>query len=365
MKKQLFVTLALLACSNLSAEETTSRYDDGARWAFISDQTSSKVAVVDTFNFAYAGEIKLKAIPTHLEVSDVQDVLVYIDGKTPQVYVYDLIKKSHWTMPVKDVPNEISFHSDEAQLAVAMKDRIEIIKPLKREHVTSIDGIQSPFSMNFDNGGYNLYVSENKTGNTLIYRNHDGQKSYISVGEGKVSELTLSPDARLALTSQYQDNSVVVWDLMIGAEMASYSFDSAPWRPYVSSDSEHIVLASENGSAKVIESWGGEVVKEFKLSGAPQSIRTGWIEQMGIIESPKALDIFELASDEPITSVPLDYELGEVVVVSDSKTLFATQKGSSKLFVYDIRSKKLLNEIDTKLAAPKLLSMGITNTVCH
>ncbi|CDT51969.1 conserved exported hypothetical protein [Vibrio coralliirubri] len=364
MKTRLFATLALLASTNLWANET-SRYDDGARWAFISDQTSSKVAVVDTFNFSYADEIKLKATPTRLEVSDVQDVLVYIDGRTPQVYVYDLVKKTHWIMAVKEIPNEISFHSDEAQLAVAMKDSIEVIKPFTREHVTTIDGIQSPFSMNFDNGGYNLYITESMTGKTLIYRNHDGNKSFLSVGKGEVSELTLSPDARLALTSQYQDNSVVVWDLMMDAEMGSYQFDSAPWRPYVSSDSEHIVLASENGSAKVIESWGGEVVKEFKLSGAPQSIRTGWIEQMGIIESPKALDIFELASDEPITSVPLDYELGEVVVVSDSKTLFATQKGSSKLFVYDIRSKKLLNEIDTKLATPKLLSMGITNTVCH
>ncbi|UPR53523.1 WD40 repeat domain-containing protein [Vibrio cyclitrophicus] len=364
MKKRLFATLALLASTNLSASET-SRYDDGARWAFISDQTSSKVAVVDTFNFSYADEIKLKATPTRLEVSDVQDVLVYIDGRTPQVYVYDLVKKTHWIMAVKDIPNEISFHSDEAQLAVAMKDSIEIIKPFTREHVTTIDGIQSPFSMNFDNGGYNLYITESMTGKTLIYRNHDGNKSFISVGKGGVSELTLSPNARLALASQYQDNSVVVWDLMMDAEMGSYQFDSAPLRPYVSSDSEHIVLASENGTAKVIESWGGEVVKEFKLNGAPQSIRTGWIEQMGIIESPEALDIFELAADEPITSVPLNYELGEVVVVSDSKTLFATQKGSSKLFVYDIRSKKLLNEIDTKLAAPKLLSMGITNTVCH
>ncbi|EGR0753418.1 WD40 repeat domain-containing protein [Vibrio vulnificus] len=364
MKKLLLVASTLLACTSLSAKEQ-GRYDDGARWAFVTDQKTTNVAVIDTFNFNYVDEVALKTTPIRLEVSDVQDLLVYVDGKTPQIYVYDLVKKTHWVTKVKSVPNEISFHPDGAQLAVAMKDRIEIIKPLKRELVTAIDGIKSPFSMNFDNGGYNLYVSESDSGKTLIYRNHDGKKSHIAIGKGAVSELTLSPDARLALVSQYKDNSVIVWDLMMNMRMSSYQFESAPWRPYVSSDSEYIVLASEDGSAQVIESWGGKVVKEFKLSGTPQSIRTGWIEQMGIIESPKALDIFELTSDKPATSVPLKSELGEVVIVSDSKTLFATQKDSSKLFVYDIRSKKILNEIDTKLAAPNLLSMGITNTICH
>ncbi len=341
------------------------RYDDGARWAFVSDHSSMKIAVIDTFNFTYTDEIELKATPVRMEVSDVQDVLVYIDGKTPQVYVYDLLKKTHWTVAVNGIPNELTFHSDDAQLAVAVPNRIEIIKPFQKEYVTSIEGLKSPFSMNFDNGGYNLYVSESDTGKTLIYRNHDSKKSYISLGKGAVSELTLSPDARLALTSQYNDNSVFVWDLSLGVKMGSYSFESMPTRPYVSSDSEHIVLASEDGKAQVIESWGGEIIKEFILTGAPQSIRTGWIEQIGIIESPKALNIFDLIGEGSVTSVPLSNELGEVVVVSDSKTLFATQKNSSKLFVYDIRTKQLLSEIDTKLKAPKLLSMGITNTVCH
>ncbi|MGR5194031.1 YncE family protein [Vibrio rotiferianus] len=364
MNKLILPLLTSLLAFSVHAD-IPGRYDDGARWAFISDDASNNVAVIDTFNFSYTDQIGLKTKPTQIEVSDVQDVLVYIDGKTPVVYVYDLVKKKHWSIEMEAIPTEIAFHADEAQLAVAMKDRIDIIKPLKREYVATITGVSSPFSMNFDNGGYNLYVSESNTGKTLVYRNHDGQRRYINVGEGNVSELTLSPDARLALTSQYKDNAVVVWDLSMEMEFNTFQFDSQPWRPYVSSDSEYIVLASENGQARVVESWGGAVVKEFKLTGAPKSIRTGWIETMGIIESKDALDIFELGSDAPVQSVSLKNHLREVVVVSDSKTLFATQEGSSKLFVYDIRTNKVLKEIDTKLSKPHLLAMGITNTVCH
>ncbi len=364
MNKILF-SLLLSFLTFSSYADIAGRYDDGARWAFISDDDSNNVAVIDTFTFSYTDQIELKAKPTHLEVSDVQDILVYIDGKAPTVYVYDLVQKTHWQMKMDDIPTEITFHSDEAQLAVAMPDRVDIIKPLKREYVATITGIKSPFSMNFDNGGYNLYVSESQSGKTLIYRNHDGQRSYINVGDGNVSELTLSPDARLALASQYSDNSVVVWDLSMEMTFNTFHFNSQPWRPYVSSDSEYIVLASKNGQAQVVESWGGEVVKELKLTGAPKSIRTGWIETIGIIESKGALDIFELATDKPVQSVSLTNDLREVVVVSDSKTLFATQEGSSKLFVYNIRTNEVLKEIDTKLSKPHLLAMGITNTVCH
>ncbi|UJF17280.1 WD40 repeat domain-containing protein [Vibrio sp. SS-MA-C1-2] len=363
MKPFFFSILFTFITFNVYASEE-GRYDDGARWAFISDANSPNIAVVDTFNFKYQDTIKLKAIPTHLVVSDIQNLLVYIDGIHPTVFIYDLVTKKHSTMPLKKIPNEILFHPDGAQMAIASRDQIELIKPLELEFIDTINDISTPFSMNYDDGGYNLYISESNTGKTLIYRNHDKKRSIIQVGTGNVSDITLSPDSRLALVSQYKDNSVVVWDLSIEAPFGTFHFDSTPYRPYVSSDSEHIIIADEQGRAKVIESWGGETIQEFQLKGSPESIRTGWIETMGIIESSGHLDIFNL-TDHSINSINLQHDLKEMVVVSDSKTLFATQTDSSKLFVYDIRANKLRKEIRTGLTQPNLLAMGITNTVCH
>jgi DNA-binding beta-propeller fold protein YncE len=359
----LTLTSALFSVHTYASEPP--RYDDGARWAFISGQNTTQVAVIDTFDYKLAGDINLKAIPIEMVVSDVQDILVYIDGKTSKVYSYDLIKHTHHEMTVSGIPTDIVFHSDDAQLAVALKDKIEIIKPLKQEYVVTIEGLSSPFSMNFDNGGYNLYITENTSGNTTVYRAHDGKRTTIQLGDGQVSDITLSPDARLALVSDYKTHSVYVWDLFSDMLYNSYPMEAQPWRPYVSSDSEHMVFVAQNGQAQVFNTWSGEIVNSFKFEHAPKSIRTGWLETIGIVESADSLNIFELTESKPATQLPLDNPLNEVVVVSDSKTLFATQQNSSDLFIYDIRKKQQRSAINTGIRSPQHIVMGITNTVCH
>lgn len=361
--------MPLLFVAELVANELTAtdlpRYDDGARWAFVYGKNTQEVAVIDTFEYRLAGKIKLKAQPIAMAVSDVQDLLVYIDGKTPKVYSYDLINHTHSEMTLSAIPNQMSFHADGAELAVALNNQIALIKPLKQEHVSVIDGLVSPFSMNYDNGGYNLYVTENKSGKTLIYRNHDGKKSILQLGEGPVSDISLSPDARLAMVSDYKTNSVFVWDLLMDQHYKSYPMDSAPWRPYVSADAEHMVFVSKKGQVQIFNTWSGALVNQFKIEKGPKAVRTGWLETIGIIESERYLNIFSLAKNAPVTHLALENPLNEVVVVSDSKTLFATQENSSELFIYDIRFNKRLANIDTGLKAPQQLVMGITNTICH
>ncbi len=353
-----------LVANELAASDLP-RYDDGARWAFVYGENTQEVAVIDTFEYELAGKIQLQAQPVEMAVSDVQNLLVYIDGKTPKVYSFDLINHTHSQMSLPAIPSQISFHANGAELAVALNDQIALIKPLKQEYTGSIDELVSPFSMNYDNGGYNLYITEKKSGKTLIYRNHDGKKSFLQLGEGPVSDISLSPDARLAMVSDYKTNSVFVWDLLMDKHYHSYPMDSAPWRPYVSADSEHMVFVSQNGQVQIFNTWSGVLVKQFKIEKSPKSIRTGWLESIGIIESEHHLTVFSLAENTPVTQVALTNPLNEVVVVSDSKTLFATQKNSSELFVYDIRFNKRLANIDTQLKAPQQLVMGITNTICH
>ncbi len=341
------------------------RYDDGARWAFVYGKNTKEVAVIDTFEYRLAGKIALKVQPVEMAVSDVQNLLVYIDGKTPKVYSFDLVNHTHSEMALSAIPTHLSFHANGAELAVALNNQIALIKPLKQEYIGSIDGVVSPFSLNYDNGGYNLYITEKKSGKTLIYRNHDGNKSLLQLGEGPVSDISLSPDARLAMVSDYKTNSVFVWDLLMEKPYNSYPMDSAPWRPYVSADSEHMIFVSQNGQVQVFNTWSGMLVKQFKIEKSPKSIRTGWLETIGIIESEAHLSIFSLADNTPVTHLALENPLNEVVVVSDSKTLFATQENSSELFIYDIRFNKRLANIDTQLKAPQQLVMGITNTICH
>ncbi|NLS11916.1 WD40 repeat domain-containing protein [Vibrio sp. SM6] len=359
---------ALLAVATPFAAQASdpSRYDDGARWAFITDKTSPRVAVIDTFNHRHVDTLSLSVIPSALEVSDVQDMLLYIDGKTPTVYVYDLIEKKHWTMAVDGVPQGIVVAPDGARLAVKLDDKLIMLEPLTGRYLETVPNLAKPYSINFDNGGYNLYITEQNSGRTLIWRVHDKATREIQLGSGgAVSEVTLSPDARLAMVGDLNKNKVAVWDLFMEQEFATISLDAKPWRPYVSSDSEHMILAAENGQGLVVNSWTGQTVKTIDFKDQTTEIRTGWLESIGVVATHSGLNVFNLTSDAPAQHFPLTAPLGDVVVVADSKTLFATQGDSSQLLVLDLRKETRLAPLETGLAKPNLIAMGLTNTICH
>ena len=342
------------------------RYDDGARWAFITDKTSAQVAVVDTFYHKHVDTLTMKAIPTMMEVSDVQDMLLYIDGKTPQVYVYDLVKKTHWAMAVESIPRSLAVAPDGARVAVALDNKLVMLAPLTNTYLETIPNLSMPYSLNFDTGGYNLYITDQTSGKTKIWRVHDAAISEIQLGSGgNVSEVTLSPDARLVMVGDLVNNNVSVWDLFMGQEFARIPLQSTPWRPYVSSDSEHMILAAKNGQGLVVNTWTGQTVKSIDFKDTTTEIRTGWLESIGVVATRSGLNIFNLTSKEAAKHFPLSAPLGDVVVVADSKTLFATQGGQSQLLVVDLRKERLLPALETGLKAPNLIAMGLTNTICH
>ncbi|WP_322804212.1 WD40 repeat domain-containing protein [Vibrio alfacsensis] len=357
---------ALLLVSSFSFADEPGRYDDGARWAFITDQTSNQVAVVDTFEHAHVDTLSMQVIPTMMEVSDVQDMLLYIDGKTTKVYVYDLVEKKHWSMDVESVPEAIIVAPDGARLAVALKDKIVMIEPLTGRYLETIPNLAQPYSVNFDTGGYNLYITEQNSGRTLIWRVHDAATREIQLGSGgKVSEVTLSPDARLVMVGDLNKNTVTVWDLFMEQEFAKITLEDTPWRPYVSSDSEHMILAAQNGQGLVVNSWSGQTVKKIDFKDQTTEIRTGWLESIGVVATKSGVNVFNLTNDKPTKHFVLDAPLGDVVVVADSKTLFATQGNSSALLVLDLRKETLLAPLETGLKKPHLIAMGLTNTICH
>ncbi|MFI3276042.1 WD40 repeat domain-containing protein [Vibrio sp.] len=349
----------------LSANELN-RYDDGARWAFITDRSSPNVAVIDTFTHSHVDTLTLSAIPTAMEVSDVQDMLLYIDGKAPLVYVYDLVKKKHWSMTIEAIPQGIAIAPDGARLAVKLSNKLVMLEPLTGRYLETIPDLKHPYSVNFDNGGYNLYITNQTDGQTLVWRIHDKATKKIQLGSGgAVSQVTLSPDARLAMVGDLSKNRVAVWDLFMEKEFANISLDAKPWRPYVSSDSEHMILAAENGLGLVVNSWTGQTVKTIDFKDRTTEIRTGWLESIGVVATQSGLNVFNLTTEKPAKHFSLTAPLGDVVVVSDSKTLFATQGDSSELLVLDLRKETLMPAVNTGLTRPNLIAMGLTNTICH
>ncbi len=368
--------VAVAATAQVQANSVTNnstydvrRYDDGARWGFVTDKHSTKVAVVDTFlptDDPVVDVLEFEVVPAELAVSEVQNIIVYSDLKTPILYVYSLTSHEQWTMQLDIVPEALVFHSDGATLAIGGQDHVIILQPLSQTYVQELENIQSPFTMNFDGGGYNLYITEHNSGKTHIWRTHNDTWGALQLGNGgAVGEITLSPDARLAMVAQQDENSVYIWDLYMDRKFDSIDLQAPAFRPYVSSDSRHIILTDHDGNGRVVDAWTGETVREMDLGGAPRVVRTGWLETIGVVETDKHLSVFEIQAQTPAQTLPISGALNEVVVVADSKTLFATQDGSSEVLVMDIRTGEARAPIETGLKQPNHFAMGLTNTLCN
>ncbi|USD39364.1 MULTISPECIES: WD40 repeat domain-containing protein [Ferrimonas] len=359
----IFAVLALLSPLTLAQPQT---YDDAARWAFVSDRDSPTVAIVDTFNDTLVEHRQLKAIPIDMAVSDVQSLLVYIAKDDPKLYVWDLSDNRTWTLPLSFSPQSLKFHGDGAMLAVAGQSQVEIMEPLTRKVIKQIDQLSGPLSLNFSSDGYRLLITSEPNGHTTVWRVHRDTLSTLQMGSGSaVSEITLSPDSRLGLVSEPAHNRVHIWDFTQNKDWRWLTFNSPVQRPYVTSNSEHLLFVSDRGEIAILNAYSGQWVNRFQTEAGIRQIRTGWLERIGVVDAPSGFYVFNLTGDPNPRHFDAKGAAIDLVVVSDSKSMFSTTEGSQAISVLDLRKVKARSPIVTQLKQPNHIAMGLTNTICH
>ncbi len=346
--------------------QATQLYDDAARWAFVSDKHSTTLAIIDTFNDRLVEHRQLKATPLDMAVSDVQSLLVYIATDKHQIYVWDLSNNQTWQMPLDFSPLSIKFHGDGSMLAIAGTDQVVIIEPLRQRHVKTIVSLQGPLSMNFSSDGYRLMITSEASGLTTVWQVHHDKLTELQLGSGgAVSEITLTPDSRLGMVSEPAKKQVHIWDFTQRKDWRILDFEHAVARPYVTSDSEHILFASTAGEIAILNAYSGLWVNRFNTEAGIRQIRTGWLERIGVVEAPSGFYVFNITGDPQPKHFPTQGSAIDLVVVSDSKSMFSTSEGSTAVSVLDLRKVKARTSIQTQLKQPNHIAMGLTNTICH
>ncbi len=360
-----FAHFCMLATA-LEGADPAVRYDDGARYAFIADLHSSNIAVIDTFDRRLLENIALEQTPADMVVNDVVDLLVYIDGKHPRLYTYDLIDRSRNSVALSFTPSALVFHPDGSEIAIAGDGVLSVINPMTGKILFLKDGLTGPVSINYTSDGYSMFITENETGQVFQRKSFSSALTPFATGDAQTtSDLTLSPDSRIALVSTKSSKRMWVRDIYTKRIVAEVLLEGAPLRPYVSSSSKHIVVATAGRQTLVVDAWTNHILNTIEVGDETSMVRTGWLETKGIVSSQGKLHLFDLVGDKKERSFPVEGQVGGMIVVSDSKTLFATQSDSDELLVLDIRREEVLASVPTGLISPSQIAMGITNTLCH
>ncbi|MFV0431296.1 MAG: hypothetical protein ACK5MJ_03860 [Alphaproteobacteria bacterium] len=362
LKKQIITTLL---CLIPTISFAFGGYDDGSRWAFVSDSSSNKVAIIDTLKQSFMENKELKTIPTQIIISDLKDLLLYHNKVDKVIYAIDLKEGKEWEIPLDFTPLDIVFYPDGSKFAVVGEGHISIIDPITKEISGIIKDINNPVSINFSSDGYKLFITERNNGKTQIWSVYHQFSRKLQMGDGHaVSNTSLSANSLFAMvTSQ---NNLLIYNRVENKKLAPVrlSQDGLLGRPYFSSDSKNIVVASNDGQAFILKPWLLHSPRIISIAYPPNIIRTGWLESLGIISGQSKITIFPLDKEDKSKDIPTQGYVNDMVVTSDSKRLFATQSESTKVKVINLRSQEV-KDIETNLKQPHLIVMGRTNTVCN
>lgn len=362
MLKKLFILFAWI-CLHFNAIALEG-YEDGSRWAFVSDETSNKIAIIDTVEKTFVEHYDLKNIPQQVIVSDIKDILLYHDGATPTIFAIDLKNGNEWEIKLTNLPKEIIFYPDGSKIAVLSQNKITIIDPMTQEINEELENIANDVSINFSSDGYKLFITDKNTGETLIWSVYHKFSRNIALGNHQpVSDISLSANSLLALVSS--DNQLIMYNRVEKQQYSPIILDGQLNRPYMSADSKNILVASDNGKAYVIKPWQPFAKYSVNIGAAPNIIRTGWLEKVGVISGYNQIDIFPIDDKGKNTTIKAEGYIKDMVVTTDSKSLFAVQSQSTKIKSINLRNHEVLDDIETHLTKPKQIIMGRTNTVCN
>ncbi|MFI3247462.1 MAG: WD40 repeat domain-containing protein [Ferrimonas sp.] len=350
----------------LAAQPTVMDYSSGNRWAFITDAAQPQLAVLDTFQEVIAEYRPLAVIATDIAVSDADNLLVYIGADDRRLHLWDLHNDSQWSVMLDFQPRSIKFHRLGQLLAVAGDQQVVLIEPRSQKIVHTIADLMRPLSLNFSADGYQLLISSQRTGQTHAWRLHDAQLTTWQLGHGgPVSDIILSPDARLAMVSDLSHNQVHIWDMQAGQDWRWLPFSAPVQQAYVTSDSQHLLFSSQAGEIGIVHGQTGEWISRFQTDVGSNQLRTGWLERVGVVATPSALVVFKLAPEPEPSRFATAGPVHDLVVVSDSKLLFASTANSTNITVLDLRLVSSRPEISTRLTQPNRIAMGRTNAICH
>lgn len=350
------------------------------RYAFISDQVEPQIAVLDTYENKIVNVLKTIVPAQLVAVSRLGGFLVYAEQQGNKMYWLDLESFQQKTVPIKAPLNALSISVD-GQLIVAVAKEGVLFIDSQANIIKRLD-FSSEVAATFSIDGQQLFIAEKNQGRILAYQLETFTVDTLVELEGSISAVSISIDSRALLFTALANGKATLYRYdLIDQQLTQSPLEVDFMRPYVSSDNHSLLLlAKSQGNSRLyqLQTETLSVINEFILgevqpnppSGLSDNIRTGWLEQVGLVADGKTLYAVDLTGEQIeaekfLDKLALEGELASMMVQSDSKTLLATVNGDKNLLIYDVRKKRVIQYLELPLKQPGLVMMGQTNTLCH
>lgn len=358
------VALSLYIQKNVLTPQTSplANLNIPSRYAFVADNESAQLAVVDTYDNKFIQTLALKVPAQLMSMSRVSGVLAYTEKDSNTIYLLDLDDMTENQLTTGAAVKSLIMHGDGFWLSYVTDNEV-VMQDIVMNKTKRIP-ISGNTTLAYSPDGSALFIVEQDLGKISQIPLAEGQQRTFDIGNA-ISAIAIMPDGQGLVFSAA--DSVYFLNLLDG-NVISKPFNANYQRPYITNDSRTVLLTDAADNSLVL--FSPTDLTENKRIALDKAVAsepyTGWLEQVAVLGSNKAIVSTNFAdSHSLVKSVDIPGDIVSALVQSDSKTFLATMQDSEDLLFFDLKSRIIKATVELPLTQPGLVLMGQTNTLCH
>lgn len=366
------------------------------RYLFIACSSSFFITVYDIQTGENMALLNFGLRPRTIEIARDDSMMVVGDYEVSRLVLYELETRSRRDIALPSPLYQAFFVPQSKLLAIALRDQVGMVNyetgevhiyPERFDSDKRDTHIYAYYNLLFSSYSQSYWVlDENKP---LIYRHsyldpHDEPwetidlSEYIPSGSGLDDGIASPEDFMAAITTKDGSRGLIYFPengkvLSTGPMHTAGSTYRPQVVPYIDFFSKRILFSDSAAHVVMFDLDKGDEPQHYYLQEkhhrnfSPRIFRSGWLERTWILGGDKGI-IFQSYDDpEDSTYLHSPWEIVDMWVTGDSKTLFYTlDEGMPMVYRHDIRTREALEPIRVKgVVMAALLRMGSNNSICY
>lgn len=361
---------AVLALLCLAAQSARALWDEPANMLFASQVGGTVISVINVTGDRVVGRVVTDYPVDDIAASGYGDYAFAAHADASKVTVIDLRKgKIERVVPVSIRPRHLTF---EQNSGLVMTDSVEGGMALldatgKRELFVNRD-IPPSKDVIFGPTGIVAYYHSGKAGRVGAVALDSGRALWqvpVPVSRQSVP-LVRSLDGLFIVYVLPEAGEAHALLAASGRAIASRHLGRGLSRPYVTANGQYFLIAEQaNRQVHVLSQGNFNPLMSISTTQPTTLVTSGLFDVMAVAFGDSklyAMDLLKFAR-QPVNELPLKGPASDVIVTSDSKHAYAAIPSAGAVAHLNLRSGEL--SYIEGIERPEILTMGVSNAVCH
>jgi DNA-binding beta-propeller fold protein YncE len=363
--------LAVTALAHAAADDATPKGLSPREYnVFVASEHQSRITMIDPDLLEIVGAIDLGFEVKQLAVSARLKAVAAIDGRSPEVRIYDLTTDKLRSIPLPFMPTRLVRAPDDTRLAILddLHSRLAIVD-LERRNVVITSSMNGAFeNVLFSTDGGALYLAgRDEPGVTVI--DIDGGSIHKLTGSGQAAftGLSRSPNGRDGFGKRQDSNELEEFDLRRQAVAGHLDVTLDTSFAYVTGTGRFVLLPdNRRRELRVATTDPLEIVATLQGSSAMDAAYSAWFDTLAYVTSPAEhrLLVYDLDRFSALGEIRLRGTPGPAVVGPGGDKLFVPLVDAKAVQVIDVAHQRVTADIHLD-ANPTALVLAGGYGICH